>query len=296
VSVPGHNDITTCAMDTGSGDSAPLEVASPTFIVRKVGQNSTMPGAANKITVTFRPNVVLSKTRKSIVVVQGLRGSITLDTHSLSVATEPGSGLAFHASWRQSSGTIMVEVEGQISVQSDTVFSFVVLNGYVAQTSNAHVMATGMIPMGASPLNGSAMHITDLRGAQDIVGICSCTTATSGNCSCTTSITGIPLGRALYALKVEMQCNSFATDLSITAGSAPVAGSLIHQPPLWCHDECQKYHTALDWTPIEVSSGVLPVTIDAMGLQTDYCGAGDLLKAIVTVQVSQLPGGAAELP
>ena len=35
----------------------------------------------------------------------------------------------------------------------------------------------------------------------------------------------------------------------------------------------------------------LPVAIDAMGLQTDYCGAGDLLKAIVTLQVGQLPGG-----
>jgi hypothetical protein len=47
----------------------------------------------------------------------------------------------------------------------------------------------------------------------------------------------------------------------------------------------------LDWTPIEVDSSDLPVAIDAMGLQTDYCGAGDLLKAIVTLQVGQLPGG-----
>ena len=296
VSVPGHNDIRTCAMDTGSGASAPLEVVSPTFVVRKIGQNSTMPGAANKISVTIRTNVVLSKTRKSIVVVQGLRGSGTLDTHSLSVATEQGTGLAPHASWLQSSGTISVEVQGQVSIQSDTVFTFVVMNGHVAQTSvslDAHVMATGMIPVGASPLIGSALQIADLRGAQEFVGTCTCDTSQgpSGKCSCTTLITGIPSGRALYALKVEMQCNSFATDLNITAGSASIAGSLIQQPPLWCHDECQKYHTALDWTPIEVDSSDLPVAIDAMGLQTDYCGAGDLLKAIVTLQVGQLPGG-----
>jgi hypothetical protein len=294
VSVPGLNDITKCAMETGSGDSAPLEVVSPTFIVRKVGQNSSMPGAANKITVTMRPNVVLSKTRKSVVVVNGLRGSVTIDTHSLPVTTEQGSGLASQASWRQSAGTITVEVEGQVSIQGDTVFSFVVMNGYTAQkkiSKGTHVMAVGMIPVGASPLIGSALYITDLSSAQEIVATCSCTTAQGpdGDCTCLTSINGIPEGRDLYALKVQLQCNSFATNLNIKTRSETVARGIVHQPPLWCHDKCQKYHTALDWTQINASlinSGTLPVEIEARGLETDYCGAGDLLKAIITLQVS----------
>jgi hypothetical protein len=294
VSVPGLNDITKCAMDTGSGDSAPLEVVSPTFIVRKVGQSSSMPGAANKITVTMRPNVVLSNTRKSVVVVNGLRGSVTMDTHSLPVTTEQGSGLAPQASWRQSAGTITLEVEGQVSMHGDTVFSFIVMNGYAAQkkiSNGTHVMAMGMIPVGASPLIGSALHIADLSSAQEIVATCSCTTAncSDGDCACLTSINGIPEGRDLYALKVQLQCNSFATNLNIKTRSETVARGIVHKPPLWCHDKCQKYHTALDWTLINatlIDSGILPVQIEARGLKTDYCGAGDLLKAIVTLQFS----------
>jgi hypothetical protein len=185
-------------------------------------------------------------------------------------------------------------VEGQVSIQGDTVFSFIVMNGYAAQkkiSNGTHVMAMGMIPVGASPLIGSALHIADLSSAQEIVATCSCTTAnvSDGDCACLTSINGIPEGRDLYALKVQLQCNSFATNLNIKTRSESVGRGIVHQPPLWCHDKCQKYHTALDWTPINatlIDSGILPVQIEARGLKTDYCGAGDLLKAIVTLQFS----------
>lgn len=294
ITVPGHKDIKTCVMETTDDDAAPLHVVSPQFTVRKVGQSSNMPGAANKITVTIKPNVVLSTTRQSVIVVDGLRGSSTVDASSVQVITEQGRGLAPHGTWRQSSGTLSINVDSKIDDSSETVFSFEISNGNAAQSrvvDDVHVMALGMIPIGAAPLAGNVMQIVDLNAAQEVFGVCTCS-AISGNpeCSCSTTLSDIAQSRALYALKVEMQCNSRAANITISAADVPFAGSLVHRPPFWCHDECQTYHTVLDWTPIHaavVSSGNLTVEVNADGLQTDYCGAGHHLKALFTIRMSQ---------
>lgn len=182
-------------------------------------------------------------------------------------------------------------MEGQIDTTQDTVFTFVIQNGYVAQKNRAaasHVMALGMVPIGANSLIGNALHIADLNGAQEIFGVCTCPSSSdSTSCSCSTTLTGIAQNRSLYALKVELQCNSHAANLTISAGSSAVNG--IVQPPTSCHDQCQRYHTALDWTALEpkmINSTSIEVDIAGDGLQTDYCGAGHMLKAVFTLRIA----------
>jgi len=294
VSVPGHMEIDKCAMDTGTGEAAPLEVVSPQFTVRTVQHNSTIMGGANLITVSLRPNVVLSKTRKSVIVLQGLFGSRTADALSLPLTIVHGQGLALEASWRQSTGSLSIQVVGEIETTKDTVFSFVLHNGWVAvsqqiSANSTHAMALGMVPIGATSLTGNALHIADLNGAQEIIGVCTCpSSADSTSCVCSTTLTEIAQGRSLYALKVELQCNSHAANLTISAGASQLDG--IMQPPTSCHDQCQTYHTALGWTPLDpnllVNSTSIEVEIAGDGLQTDYCGAGHMLKAVFTLRIA----------
>jgi hypothetical protein len=258
VSVPGHPDIETCAMDTGLDDKAPLLVHSPKFDLRTVQQESNMPGSINRITVSIRPNVVLSKTRKSVIVIDGLRGSSTVDTASLPLDISEGQGLASTASWHRSSGTLSVQVQGQIGITLDTVFSFVIENGYsrTEPVFNTHIMALGSIPIGAMPLLGNALHIVDPYDFEEIAGICTWGSAQCGEVtstpapnttasrstsndrkSCSSILAGIMMGRALYTLKVELQCNSLATDISIRVANTSVDKTLIKQPENWCQDQ-----------------------------------------------------------
>ena len=190
-----------------------------------------------------------------------------------------------------------MEIEGKIAITATSTFSFVIQNGYTAQNNGvvANVMAVGMIPIGAVPLIGDLpMQIADLNGAEEIVGVCTSSLASlSTNSSCSTTLTGIAQNRSLYALKVELQCNSHGANLAVRAGGSPINGAEVLQSPTWCHDQCQRYHTVVDWTQLQpelirTNSGSLDVDISAAGLQTDYCGAGDMLKAVFTLRVSNL--------
>jgi len=298
VSVPGNVNISQCAMDLAqNSDVHPLKVVAPQFEVRSVKQSCSMPGCQNTIRVSLRPNVVLSKTRQSVIVIDGLRGSKTLDTSSLPLNLEQGTGLASQASWRQSTGTLTVVVEGEMGTSSDTVFSIVLENSEISErgSGTTSVMALGDMPIGASSLPGDALQLTDLNGAKEIFAVC---TAQKGSHNCSTTLEGIAMNRSLYALKVELQCNSGAANITVNTikQSQKTQLSGVQQLPASCQDQCHKYHTVLEWTPLdsaalEASStgsgdGSLEVAVAADGLHTDYCGAGDILKAIVTLRVS----------
>jgi len=303
VSVPGHENITKCALTPADDDAAPLKVVSPQFTVRSVEQSSNMPGGENTIRVSLRPNVLLSKTRRSVIVIDGLRGSRTFDT-SVLINVEQGSGLVPEATWRQSTGTLSIAIDGEVGTSSDIVFSFKLENGYISQeeADSPSVLALGDMPIGASWLQGSIMRIADLKDAEEIFAVCTCPVSSSNaSCACDTALEMIALNRSLYVLKVELQCNSGAENLTISTLSESQGNTTtltgVQQLPPSCHDQCHKYHTILDWTPIDPelmgvrtadSTGWLGITISADGMagRTDYCGAGDILKAIVTLRVS----------
>jgi hypothetical protein len=149
-------------------------------------------------------------------------------------------------------------VQGQIGITLDTVFSFVIENGYsrTEPVFNTHIMALGSIPIGAMPLLGNALHIVDPYDFEEIAGICTWGSAQCGEVtstpapnttasrstsndrkSCSSILAGIMMGRALYTLKVELQCNSLATDISIRVANTSVDKTLIKQPENWCQDQ-----------------------------------------------------------
>lgn len=302
--IPGCRSIAKCATAAAADDGAPLKVISPRFTVRSVEQSSNMPGGENTIRVSLRPNVLLSKMRRSFIVIDGLRGTRTFEK-SLPITVEQGTGIAPEASWRQSTGTLTMMVDGDVGTSSDLVISFELENGFSPQKAveSASVMALGDAPIGAASLDGSVMHIADLRDAEEIVGVCTCPFSSSNtSCECTTSFEGIALNRSLYTMRVELQCNSGAVNLTINTvkqennSTQRTRLSGVQQLPSSCHDQCLRYHTILDWTSIDPDQmrvdsadskdGSLRVDVNADGLQMDYCGAGDILKAIVTLRVS----------
>jgi len=302
VSVPGNVNISQCAMDLAqNSDAHPLKVDAPRFKVGSAKQSCSMPGCQNTIRVSLQPNVVLSKSRQSVIVIDGLRGSKTLDTSSLHLNLEQGTGLASQASWRQSTGTLTVVIEGEMGTSSDTVFSFVLENSEISErgSDTTSVMVLGDMPIGASSLPGDAMQLTDLNDAQEIFAVC---TAQKGSHNCSTSLEGIAMNRSLYVLKVELQCNSGAANITVNTikqsqnATQKTQLSGVQQLPASCQDQCHKYHTVLDWTPLDSvaleasttgsGDGSLEVAVAADGLQIDYCGAGDILKAIVTLRMS----------
>ena len=70
-----------------AGDSAPLRIIAPSFVVRKLGQKIPYPGAANIITVTLAVNVDLLSSDSSKITLQGLYGAATPDS-SLAISDD----------------------------------------------------------------------------------------------------------------------------------------------------------------------------------------------------------------
>jgi len=91
IAANGDVPISATAMNMGSGENAPLKVVASEFANASIGTSTKAPGAWNTITVTFKPNILLSKTRNSIITIDGLSGSLTENTRSLPFQMESGS-------------------------------------------------------------------------------------------------------------------------------------------------------------------------------------------------------------
>eukprot|EP00961_Rhodomonas_salina_P172117 2320894-Rhodomonas_salina.1 len=59
------------------GDAAPLLVYDPGFLLRKIGQSTTVPGALNALTITLVPTAALDGSDSAAVVISGLTGTQT---------------------------------------------------------------------------------------------------------------------------------------------------------------------------------------------------------------------------
>lgn len=218
------------------------------------------------------------------------------DTASCGVKSSSGEGAAAKvtvtpdlaavvaASWDKLTGRLEMRVRGEINTTEPIVMSFVVKNGKTPQASrDVYVMAGGSSPVGSTKMTGTAMSISGLDTT--VTGLCACApSAGASSCTCTTTMTGIPTGRDVYALKAEYQCNTGAS-LVVKVNSNAIT---VAQPPTTCKDSCQSYHTLVSWYNVAaqvnaVNDGTLPLAVDASNVAADYCGAGNNLKVVFTL-------------
>ena len=133
-------------------------------------------------------------------------------------------------------------------------------------------------------MNGTAMSISGLDTTS--TALCTCAPAAgASSCPCTTTMTGIPTGRDVYALKAEYQCNTGAS-LLVKVRGVVLSSTIVAQPPNTCQDSCQGYHTLFSWYDIGASSDSstsLLLEVEANNVAADYCGAGHHLKVVFTL-------------
>jgi len=188
------------------------------------------------------------------------------------------------ASWDQLTGRLEMRVRGEINTTEPIIMSFVVKNGRTPQASrNVYIMAGGSSPVGSTLMNGTAMSISGLDTTR--TALCTCAPAPgASSCQCTTTMTGIPAGRDVYALKAEYQCNTGA-NLVVKVRGVALSRATVVQPPTTCKDACQGYHTLFSWYDISASSesSSLLLEVEASNVSADYCGAGHNLKVVFTL-------------
>jgi len=187
--------------------------------------------------------------------------------------------------WDQISGTLELQVHGELSTTSATVFSFDVRNSFTPQgASEVWLMAGGQTPIGSTAMTGSTMLIEGTNSTA--TATCACAPSGSdSDCTCTTSVTDLPTGRGVYALMAELQCNA-ATNVVVKVDGTAVSSDLVKQPPSACKDSCTNYHLLFEWHNVASSvgaNGVLPLSVEADSVATDYCGGGDNLKVLFTL-------------
>ena len=100
-------------------------------------------------------------------------------------------------------------------------------------------MAGGLLPIGATKISAagglsSPMLIGDLEISQ--TAVCQSGTCISGSfCSCSGSFTNIPVGRSVYALSADVQCNGGMGIFNITSPQISSIQSSLQQPPQEFH-------------------------------------------------------------
>lgn len=201
----------------------------------------------------------------------------------LGTSTQDQAAVA-SASWDKITGRLEMRVRGEINTTEPIIMSFKLKNGKTPQTArDVYVMAGGSSPIGSTLLTGSVMAISGLDTT--VTALCTCApSAGSSSCTCSTTMTGIPTGRPVYALKAEYQCNGGGS-LVVKVASNVTA---VTQPPSSCKDSCQTYHTLYDWYDVAsqvnaVNTGSLPLEVEASGVSADYCGANNNLKVVFTL-------------
>jgi hypothetical protein len=95
ISASGDVPIAAEAMVLAGGELQPLKVVAANFLSMGISGTSKAPGAWNTITATFRPNVLLSKGRNSVITIDGLSGTATEDTDFLPITMALGSAATF---------------------------------------------------------------------------------------------------------------------------------------------------------------------------------------------------------
>ena len=131
------------------------------------------------------------------------------------------------------------------------------------------------------------MLIGDLEISQ--TAVCQSGTCISGSfCSCSGSFTNIPVGRSVYALSADVQCNGGMGIFNITSPQISSIQSSLQQPPQSCMGACDSYSnliSGIDVTKLMVSGSLMfGASVNTVG--PDLCMAGNQLKVLFTLQYS----------
>ena len=173
------------------------------------------------------------------------------------------------------------------------MLSFRLRNPKYAQPAYpVNIMVGGSLPISSTKMtNANAgllpLMVSDLLLSQ--TALCASSGCSPGGpCNCTGSFTNVPMGRASYVLKADIQCNGGSGTFNITSPSMPAIQSAILQPPPSCKLACDTYRpllSAVDATSL-ISAGVLAfgASVDTVG--QDLCMAGMHLKVLFTLQYS----------
>jgi hypothetical protein len=145
--LPDSNEVGStngAVFDAHPRDAEPLRVHAPAFITRDIGQNSSYPGALNRITVTIRTNVDLPV--DSLVTISVLNNAcVTSETIQLHPASAVSSGhLVFAASkggaggkgmWDDVEKMLKLHVVVNVNAGSNYTFGFDVQNPLCSQAA-----------------------------------------------------------------------------------------------------------------------------------------------------------------
>jgi hypothetical protein len=232
----------------------------------------------------------------------GLRVSTAIDA--------VGPVVSGACSWSRDAGRLTCQIHGCMKADAATSFSVMIRNGMSSQDGQTvNVMAGGKNPIGAVALTGKAMQIDKTVGpTESVTATCVCracdtttgstpalnyTCVTAGNadmgamCTCKARFSDLAAAK-IYGLNADMQCNSATKIKSVKIAGIATELSLVSQAPSTCSDSCSSYHRILSGVSVpkaDTTGGSLEVEIESEteADPSDYCGSGDMFKAVVSL-------------
>ncbi len=173
-------------------------------------------------------------------------------------------------------------------------FSFLIRNPVAQQPAQeVNILASGgtVLPstrMSAASGSAAPLLIRDLSVSQ--TSACESSGCVAGSmCSCSGTFSNFPVGRQLYVLRAEIQCNGGGSGkFNITSPLMASIQASILQPPKSCQGRCDDKFVMLPPVDVtqQVASGSLDFGASINTVGQDLCMAGQHLKAWFTLQYS----------
>jgi len=261
-----------------------------------------LSGAVTGVTVTQRGSMYTSDV--TVICPSDCQKAPT--SASSCSSTPSGQGLAMKAvletvrasvvagAWRRSTGSLKLVVRDQILPSTLVRLSFGLSNGLAPQAAQqVMVLASGSPVVPSTRMTGASgsqapMLIGQLTLSQSLS--CESSGCVVGSpCSCAGGFSGVPVGRQVYSLRAEVQCNGGGGAFNVTAPAVTAIQSFLTQPPAACKGMCDARFALLP--PVDVTSAVTQAggldfgaSVSAAG--QDFCMAGKHLKVYFTLQYS----------
>ena len=115
--------------------SGPLQVQSPTFVYRQIGQQTMFPGASNTITVTIATNIKVETKLEPTITISGLFGSMTPDSTLVIQSRVLTDSTAYTAQtfglsgdWSQAQGRLTMSLGGNMERDRNYSLAFQLVN------------------------------------------------------------------------------------------------------------------------------------------------------------------------
>ena len=116
-------DDTSTTLVSGSTSSDPLFISDWTLSSLSITESSQIPCSTNTLSVEFMPTVVLHTECQPSITISGLEGTLTTTTPTVQVETGGATvnGLMSVTSWDQTSGTLVLKIDAQLSAAVHTI-------------------------------------------------------------------------------------------------------------------------------------------------------------------------------